>query len=346
MRRAFPVPCADWAEQLAAQDTDDLTAAERFALKQHVQSCAACAAVQLFYTQMDADIRSLPSAKPLHSLSLPALPEANAVLSLQRMNTQAPGLHGARYTTGTALARNHEDEAAYRFRSSRRAAFTRTVEMTLAVATVACLILAALLILRHPSSATGGTTLTPQEVYRQSTRGKPALVDSLQAEDANDWDVGVNCSFSGGAYHVTSEKAHYVEYCLANTPSFSNVAFQAQMTILKGNDGGLVFRAVSETQLYRFVVNQNGTYYLSVSGSAANCKGLANGTSSAINKGLGQTNLLTVIARGQTMWLYINGKYVTQTHDGTPAAGAIGFLALNETTPTDVVYRNVKVWRL
>ena len=148
------------------------------------------------------------------------------------------------------------------------------------------------------------------------------------------------------AYHVTSEKAHYVEYCLANRLSFSNVAFQAHMTILKGNDGGLVFRAVSEMQLYRFFVNQNGTYSLSVSGGAANCKGLASGYSSAINKGLGQMNLLTVIARGQVIFLYINGQYVTQVHDGTPVAGAIGFLALNETSPTDVIYRNVEVWRM
>ena len=342
MRRAFPVPCADWAKRLAARHPADLTAAERFALKQHVQSCGACAAVQAFYAEMDADIRSLPSAKPLHALSSRALSDAGTILSLQRVNTQSPGSPGgARHNTGTASSK--KGAIAH---GSRRAAFTRAVEMTLAVATVAGLILAALVILRHPSSTTSGNTITPQQAYRQGVSGKPALVDSLQAEDASEWDLGVNCSFSDGAYHVTSEKAHYVEYCLANTHSFSNFAFQSQMTILKGNDGGLVFRAESSTQLYRVVVNQNGTYYLSVSGGAANCKGLANGTSSAINKGLGQTNLLTVIVHGQTIWLYINGKYVTRASDGTFVAGSIGFLALNETSPTDVAYRNVKVWRL
>jgi prepilin-type processing-associated H-X9-DG protein len=64
----FLAPCNTWAEKLAAAHPHDLTIEERTALDQHVQTCAACAAVLADYRQMDAAILALPPVAPLAEL--------------------------------------------------------------------------------------------------------------------------------------------------------------------------------------------------------------------------------------------------------------------------------------
>jgi outer membrane protein assembly factor BamB len=63
----MPVPCAAWAEKLAAQP-GDLTAEERAALASHILTCPTCASVQAAYSTMDASILSLPPVTPLAEL--------------------------------------------------------------------------------------------------------------------------------------------------------------------------------------------------------------------------------------------------------------------------------------
>lgn len=58
--KSFPVPCAAWANRLAALHPDDLTPDEQVALKHHLASCPACTAVYAAYQQIDARILSLP----------------------------------------------------------------------------------------------------------------------------------------------------------------------------------------------------------------------------------------------------------------------------------------------
>jgi outer membrane protein assembly factor BamB len=57
---SLPVPCAAWANHLAALHPDDLTRDEQTALQQHLAGCPACAAVYAAYQQIDARILSLP----------------------------------------------------------------------------------------------------------------------------------------------------------------------------------------------------------------------------------------------------------------------------------------------
>lgn len=60
----IPVPCAAWAEKLAAQPSD-LTIEERGALDAHILTCPACASVQAFYRAMDTSILALPPVAAL-----------------------------------------------------------------------------------------------------------------------------------------------------------------------------------------------------------------------------------------------------------------------------------------
>ncbi|MEO6890387.1 MAG: PQQ-binding-like beta-propeller repeat protein [Ktedonobacteraceae bacterium] len=61
-------PCREWAESLAAAQRADLSQAEWIALREHLTSCAACAATQVAYREMDALILGLPAVAPLPDL--------------------------------------------------------------------------------------------------------------------------------------------------------------------------------------------------------------------------------------------------------------------------------------
>jgi len=63
----MPVPCAAWAEKLAAQPAD-LTIEERAALASHILTCLACASVKAAYRAMDASILALPPVAALAEL--------------------------------------------------------------------------------------------------------------------------------------------------------------------------------------------------------------------------------------------------------------------------------------
>jgi len=52
--------------------------------------------------------------------------------------------------------------------------------------------------------------------------------------------------------------------------------------------------------------------FLNVSPYKGKCKTLASGYSAAITNGLPQSNTLTAIARGNSIYLYINGQAVAQ----------------------------------
>src|SRR5581483_7587352 len=107
---------------------------------------------------------------------------------------------------------------------------------------------------------------TPQEIYRQATSGSPVLNDSLTGPGSG-WDAGTKaikygCLFTAGAYHVIMQQQGHFVGCFAETTNFSNFAFQVEMTILKGEGGGLLFRAGgTNTFGYRFFFGR-GNYDL------------------------------------------------------------------------------------
>src|SRR5579872_6227073 len=203
------------------------------------------------------------------------------------------------------------------------------------------------------SSQAGVTTIssTPQSmqsIYEQAISGLPILNDPLTGQDANNWDADYNCEFTGIAYHAIIQRTTYLALCFAHATNFSNFAFQVQMTIIKGGAGGLIFRAnTSGSEMYRFEVEPDGHYEL-ISTDASNSVGRLTGTqySTAIKTGLNQFNILTVIARENHIYLYINGQYVNDAVDTTYSIGRIGLFAWDNGQPTEVVFSNAEVWRL
>ena len=73
-------------------------------------------------------------------------------------------------------------------------------------------------------------------------------------------------AFTNGALHSTILKKSYYVPCFAKATDFSNFAFEAQVTIVKGDEGGLIFRADdAASKFYYFRIGRDGFYGLNVS---------------------------------------------------------------------------------
>ena len=196
------------------------------------------------------------------------------------------------------------------------------------------------------------TTTALQNIYNRATNGTPALASSLAFQTGSNWDIydatgGGGCGFTGGALHASIAQKNFYVPCFAHATNFGNFALEVQMTILKGDEGGLIFRANDATsQFYIFRVGHDGTYTLLVSKDNTHNTPIAYDKSAAIKVGFGQTNLLTVIAQGSNFYLYINKQFIGSTNDGSYTTGEIGIFAGNNGNPTDVAFSNIHVWTL
>jgi lipid-binding SYLF domain-containing protein len=110
------------------------------------------------------------------------------------------------------------------------------------------------------------------------------------------------------------------------------------MTIIKGDAGGIVIRWNAKGA-YNISINQDGSYELRV-----NFTIIKGGSSSAIKVGLNQSNLIAIVAHGNTLDLFVNKQYITSLNDSTYSEGGIGISAHAISQPTDVEFRNAMVW--
>lgn len=190
-------------------------------------------------------------------------------------------------------------------------------------------------------------------LYARSTAGTPALSASLAAQSPALWDVftaqGNNggCAFTGTALRSSITLHHTYVPCFARLSHFTDFAYEVQMTIIQGDDGGLIFRSNDVNgKFYFFSVGRDGIYSLSVSKDSTHSTQLVYDRSSLIKTAAGQLNILTVIARGSNIYLYINNQFVGNTTDSTYGSGEIGVFADDMENATMVEFRNARVWAL
>lgn len=194
-------------------------------------------------------------------------------------------------------------------------------------------------------------TTSPQSIYTYATSGKPVIHDPLSDEATSVWyqQTGpqVGCVFQNGAYHIFATRQYSGTVCSASM-SFTNFAFQIQMTILQGRYGGIAFRMVSRaSRWYNLVVSQDGYYSFQLFNDTSGVKALGSRFDSLIKRGLNQKNLITIIGLGNTFYLYINRQFITQFSDDTYESGQFGLEATSQEYPTaDVAYSNLQVWKL
>ncbi len=178
------------------------------------------------------------------------------------------------------------------------------------------------------------------------------LIDNSKGEN---WDTVTpsstqgGCVFTAQSYHAFEPQSGFFHTCMANNSNFTNFTFEVEMMIAKGDGGGLIFRSNSQaTSFYYFSIYQDGSYdlsvYVSTSGSSA--RSLAHGNATGFSTGLNQTNLVSVVAKGGTLSLYVNKQQITSVTDSTYTSGEIGLVAEYANGSTEVVYTNAKVWQL
>jgi hypothetical protein len=195
------------------------------------------------------------------------------------------------------------------------------------------------------AAQTATAVVLNQNPYPPHT-GTLTLSDPLADNSkGNNWpdsvdQSGSGCTFKDGAYHLIQPVKGYIQSCTTGT--FSNLAAQVEMTILKGDCGALIFR--QGDSYYTFSVCQNGSYFLDIYGKVS--KNLVTSSSTAIKTGLNQMNVIAVVANGSSITLYVNGHDLSSLNDGTLNSGGIGFGANAFTGATEVAYTNVKVWTL
>lgn len=208
------------------------------------------------------------------------------------------------------------------------------------------------------TSVASATQIALQDVYNQATNGNPALNDSLSAQDNNQWSEGQNtdssgnffgsCQFAGGAYNAQVVSGG-IQICQAAAMTFTNLTYQVQVNIVYGHSGGLDLRTDANLSGYYFRISTDGTYIfkkIAVVNNNANSTPLVSGHSSAIVTGNNQLNVLTVIAKGSTFYLYINQQYVNQVSDTTYKSGQIGVYIDSDAGGVEGAFHNAKVWKL
>jgi len=131
--------------------------------------------------------------------------------------------------------------------------------------------------------------------------------------------------------------------CSAN-PTFNDFVYEVQMTIIKGDYGGIIFRTAT-LNFYCFSIYQAGHWDASIY-QYGNRYRLTSGNDTSIHTGLGQQNSIAVVANGNTVTFYMNGHQLDSVNDSTYSQGQVGVLAEDVGNPTEVDFRDAKVWTL
>jgi len=197
------------------------------------------------------------------------------------------------------------------------------------------------------------TATTLGNIFTTITSSTTALNDPLSDNTGNNgWDetsasVDGQCVFTNSAYHAIEARLGYLQPCLAESSNFSNFAYQVQMIVDKGNQGGLLFRATSSKgSFYFFRIGIDGSYALDLYKSATQATTLSQGFSAAITTGLTQSNQIAVIAIKDTFYFYANQQFVVAFSDSTLTSGTIGVAALDTRASTEIEFSNAQVWNV
>lgn len=200
-------------------------------------------------------------------------------------------------------------------------------------------------------------TATALESLLSETTQKTANLDDplTDREGGGKWDIGgdmtTGCTFTNSGYHAFEAKRGYIQPCLSQAKTYMDTLYSVRVTINTGNGNraGLVFRVNSSgEQYYFFSIGTDGSYGLDLYQGNGQGKNLLSGrdTANTISTGLGQFNLLTVLAQGDTFYLFANDTFLAGTQDGTLSSGRVGVAVVQSDTPIDATFSDAQVWKL
>ncbi len=166
------------------------------------------------------------------------------------------------------------------------------------------------------------------------------------------WEQGTNsnnatCQFTANGLDVTQPKQGFFHGCVAHVTSFTNFAYEVQMTMLSGDYAGIIFCAdTARGTYYFFYIKPSGDYALRTLSNDQFTGTLKSGSSTAIHTGLNASNLIAVVVQNGNINLYANRTLVASVRDSSYTHGAIGVFTGNDVNAAETVFSNAKVWSL
>ncbi|HLZ57385.1 MAG TPA: helix-turn-helix domain-containing protein [Ktedonosporobacter sp.] len=199
------------------------------------------------------------------------------------------------------------------------------------------------------TAATATLVATNPDPYPPRT-GKLAFLDPLTSpylwHNQPAGSSGDTCQFTGGVFHVGESQTGTTSLCLNSDFDGANFTIEAQMSIIQGDCGGIIFRS-NEPKDYQFAVCQDGFYTFDLYQDLTNSRTLVSKKSPAINIGLNQPNVIALVANGSTFDLYVNQQKIDTVHDSAYSHGQLALIAFSTSTPlTDITYSHLRVWTL
>jgi hypothetical protein len=182
-------------------------------------------------------------------------------------------------------------------------------------------------------------------------KGTLVISDSLSNNNQGDgWrtyiDTLSSCNFINGHYQIVETRTAYYADC-QSTPYFDNFTAEVKLQIVRGDCGGIIFRAnPALTQFYLFRICRDSSYTMLryVDNTNASAVTLSNGSNAGIQTGPGATNVIAVVANSGQISLYVNNQLLKVVTDNTYTDGHIALFAQSEGNTTEVDFRDLKVW--
>ncbi len=199
------------------------------------------------------------------------------------------------------------------------------------------------------ASLTAQVTLAAQATAYPYDYTPKALVlnNPLDIDSSARWDqTSGACIFTEGAYHVMdSPQATMPQVCVAHNSNFSNFTSEVQMNILKGSGGGILFRSTDSASYY-FRLDQSGSvaYYtlFACTQAVTSCNPiLSRNFTSSFN--VGHANTIAIVAKGNSIEMYVNDTRINAITDNTSLHGQIGLMA---EPGSEIAFSDAKVWTL
>lgn len=156
-----------------------------------------------------------------------------------------------------------------------------------------------------------------------------------------------SCYFQNQTYHA-ADSLGTLSNCFSQL-ELDNGAFQVQVKLLKGESAGLLLRGSNDSKgFYFFYIKTDGSYGLAIctANGGHPDTSIKVGGSKAIHTKLGETNLLAIVAQGDTLDLYINQQHITTVKDTHASKGFVGVASYSTSlAATDAAFSNARAWR-
>jgi hypothetical protein len=187
--------------------------------------------------------------------------------------------------------------------------------------------------------------------YNAATRGAPMVDDSLRdSRSDNHWYEGAGkygtCRVETNGYHVIPTDHHV---CCRADISLDNIAVQVDMIIKRGNEGGLAFRWNNSAGFFFHLTSQGNYRLFALDPRTEFYRYLRQSSqpSPAIRTGPNQSNRLAVLVQGANIQLYVNDRPLATIQSSRFSnQGGIALCAREFGNSTEVVFNNIKVWRV